>query len=231
MTVMELESVTPSKGEVAIVWFNSYAGVAIKTPTKMLVIDPVNVNAKAFPTVDAVLITHEHYDHLDQTLIREIQKQTNCTVIADPTSTRRLGNVVPEERLVEAKPGFETRVGDVVVKAERCNHPPASTPITFLVRTEDGITVFHTADSLPFPEMREIGEREKPDIVFCTVGIAPGTSPRTGVEIAKLVNPKVAVPYHTSSTGDLEQFAEILTQEAPNVRCCILERNKPFKYP
>ncbi len=51
---MELESVTPSKGEVAIVWFNSYAGVAIKTPTKMLVIDPVNVNAKAFPTVDAV---------------------------------------------------------------------------------------------------------------------------------------------------------------------------------
>lgn len=228
---MGLKSIAPSRGEVTIVWFNPYAGVAIQTPTKTLIVDPVDVNVKAFPTVDAVLITHEHYDHLDQALVREIQKQTNCTVIADPTSTRRLRNVIPEENLVEAKPGFETNIGEVIVKAERCNHPPASTPITFLARTEDGITIFHTADSLPFPEMREIGEREKPDIVFCTVGIAPGASPRRGVEIAKLVNPKVAVPYHTSSTSDLERFAEILAREAPNVKCCLLERNKLFKYP
>jgi len=228
---LELEKTVPKKGEVAFVWFNPYAGIAVKTPTKTLIIDPVDVNAKAFQTVDAVLITHEHYDHLDQSLVREIYKRTNCLVIADPTSTKRLANAVSEGKLLEAEPGFETKIGEVVVKAEKCNHPPAYTPVTFLIRTEDGITVFHTADSLPFPEMQEIGEREKPDIVFCPVGIAPGTSPRTGVEIAKLVNPKVAVPYHSSSMLELNRFSEIMTNESPNVKCLILERRKLYKYP
>jgi L-ascorbate metabolism protein UlaG (beta-lactamase superfamily) len=228
---LDFERIVPGSGEVALLWFNPYAGVAIKTPTKTLVVDPVNVNAKAFPTVDALLITHEHYDHLDQSLVRELHKRTNCLVIADATSARRLENMVADEKLLEAKPGLETKIGEVIVKAEKCHHPPASTPITFIIKTEDGITIFHTADSLPFPEMQEIGEREKLDIVFCTVGIAPGASPRTGVEIAKLVKPKVAVPYHTNSTADLNRFAQILAEEMPNVKCMFIERGKPHKYP
>jgi len=230
VNVLELEEV-PGKGEVVLLWFNPYAGIAIRTPSKTLVVDPVDVNARAFPTVDVLLITHEHYDHLDHSVVKEIHNRTNCVVIADSTSTKRLENIVSEGKLIEAKPGFETKIDGVTIKAEKCHHPPASTPITFLIRTEDGIAIFHTADSLPFPEMREIGEREKPDITFCTIGIAPGASPRTGVEIAKFVNPKVAVPYHTNSTADLNSFAQILAQEMPNVKCLIIERGKPHKYP
>jgi len=32
---------SPTKNEILFVWFNSYSGVAVKTPTKTLVIDPV----------------------------------------------------------------------------------------------------------------------------------------------------------------------------------------------
>ena len=65
--------------------------------------------------------------------------------------------------------------------------------------------------------------KEKPDLVFCTVGIAPGASPETGVEIVSLTKPKVAVPYHTGSIEDLEEFAELLRKEKQDVTCLIPE--------
>jgi L-ascorbate metabolism protein UlaG (beta-lactamase superfamily) len=226
-----LEGLTPKKGQVAFVWFNNYAGVIIKTPSKTLVVDPVDVDAKAFQTVDAILITHEHYDHLNESIIRDIHSRTRCQVIADPTSAKRLRDLITSDKLQEAREGSEHTIDNVTVRAEPCNHPPATTPLTYIVTSEDGVKIYHTADSLPFPEMRRIGNQVKPDVVFCTVAIAPGASPKTGVEIAKLTQPKVAVPYHTASASDLNRFAEILSREAPNIRCMVIERGRPQTYP
>ncbi|MGB9134069.1 MAG: MBL fold metallo-hydrolase [Candidatus Bathyarchaeia archaeon] len=225
---MTLENTVPKKNEIAFKWFNHYAGVALKTPTRTLVIDPVDVNTKDFPAIDAILITHEHYDHLDGPLVRKLQEQTQCQILADPTSTRKLSAFIPAEKLQEMKPGTEANVGDVAVRAEACNHPPATTPITFLITSEDGVKVFHTADSMPFPEMKGIGEEHKPDVTFCTVSISPGTTPATGVEIVKLVKPKVAVPYHTASKADLGKFCEILAKELPRVKCLIAEQGNVY---
>jgi len=220
---------SPSKNEIMFVWFNRYAGVTIKTPSKTLVVDPVDVKPKDLQNVDAILITHEHYDHLDQPLISEIHKLTQCMIVADPTSTKRLQNVIPSDKLHEIQPGSEVKIDEVSVKAEKCNHP-AATPVSFVITSEDNVKVFHTADSLPFPEMATIGEREKIDVVFCTVGaIAPGASPETGVEIIRLTKPKVAVPYHTGSLADQKKFTEILKKEMPKVTCIIPEVGKIYQ--
>jgi L-ascorbate metabolism protein UlaG (beta-lactamase superfamily) len=220
---------TPQKKEILFVWFNRYAGVTIKTPSKTLVVDPVDVKSRSFHDVDAILITHEHYDHLDQALVSEIQKLTDCAVITDPTSAKRLQHTMPERKLTQIEPGSDLKLDDINVKAEKCNHPPAATPVSFLITSEDGVKVFHTADSLPFPEMATLGEKEKPDVVFCTVGIAPGTSPQTGLEIARLTKPKVAVPYHTGSMEDQKKFAELLKKELPKTTCLIPEVGKIYQ--
>ncbi len=220
---------TPSKNEIFFVWFNSYSGVTVKTPSKTLLIDPVDIKARDLKAVDAVLITHEHYDHMDQSLVSEIHKLTQCFIVADPTSAYRLRNTIPTEKLQEMIPGSETTFGEVSVKAETCNHPPAATPVCYVITSEDGVKVFHTADTLPFPEMAAIGEREKPDVVFCTVGIAPGTSPETGVDIARLTKPKVAVPYHTGTPADQEKFAELLKKELPKITCLVPELGKIYQ--
>jgi L-ascorbate metabolism protein UlaG (beta-lactamase superfamily) len=219
----------PSKSEVLFVWFNHYAGVTLKTPSKTLVIDPVDVKPRNFKNVDAVLITHEHYDHMDPSLISELQKLTQCTVVADPTSVRKLRHSISPEKLLEVRPGSEVKFDMVLVKVESCNHPPATTPVSFIITSEDDIKVFHTADSLPFPEMTTIGEREKLDLVFCTVGIAPGTSPETGFEIARLTKPKVAVPYHTGSSAEQKKFAELLKKDMPEMTCLIPETGKIYQ--
>ena len=224
---MPIEKV-PEKNTILFVWFNQYAGVLIKTPSKTLVIDPVDVKPRSLHNIDAILITHEHYDHLDQRLVAEIQKATGCTIIADQASARSIRHAIPPGKLQEMRPGAEAKIGEVTVKAEKCQHP-ASAPVTYIITSEDGVKVFHTADSLPFPELAAIGEKEKFDVVFCTVGIAPGTSPETGYEIARLTKPQVAVPYHTNSAAYQKEFAEILKKGMPRTACLIPELNKIYQ--
>ena len=219
----------PEKNEVLFAWFNRYAGVTIKTPSKTVVIDPVDVKAKSFQNVDAVMVTHEHYDHLDQALIAEIHKATMCPVIADSTSAKRLRNLIPKEKLTEVQVGSEVKLDKVAIRAEKSNHLPAATPVSFIITSEDGVKVFHTSDSLPYPEMATKHEKEKLDVVFCTIGIAPGASPEKGVEIAFLTKPKVAVPYHTGSTSDQKKFAELLKKELPGAVCLIPEVGKIYQ--
>ena len=218
----------PEKNAVLFVWFNQYAGILLKTPSKTLVLDPVDVKSKSLQNVDAVLLTHEHYDHLDPRLITEIQKANKCSVIADAASTRKLQHVIPNDKLQEAKPGAEIKLGDVSIKVEKCNHN-AQAPVTYIITSEDNVKVYHTADSLPFPELAAMGLKEKFDIVFCTVGIAPGASPQTGFEIARLTKPQIAVPYHTASIESQSEFASLLKKDLPRTACLIPEQNKIYQ--
>ncbi|MCS7095605.1 MAG: MBL fold metallo-hydrolase [Candidatus Bathyarchaeota archaeon] len=218
----------PAKNEIMFVWFNRYAGVTIKTPTKTLVIDPVDVKPKNLVNVDAVLISHEHYDHLDLSIVSELYRINQCIVVADSTSAKRLRNKVPAEKLREVQPGSEVKIGEVSVRAEECNHPPAATPVTFIITSEYGIKVFHTADSLPYPGMASLGKKENFDLVFCTVGIAPGASPETGFEIARLTKPRVTVPYHTAASAELKKFAELVKKELPETTCVVPEAGKVY---
>jgi L-ascorbate metabolism protein UlaG (beta-lactamase superfamily) len=219
---------TPEKNAIMFVWFNRYAGILLKTPSKTIVIDPVDVKSRNLQGTDAILVTHEHYDHLDQRLINEIQKNTNCHVISDPASARSLKNTIPPAKLEELRAGTETKIGEVTIKAEKSKHPAAQ-PITLIITSEDGVKIFHTADSAPYPEMAAIGEREKFDLTFCTVGIAPGATPETGFEIARLTKPQVAAPYHTNTTESQKKFAEILKTQMPKTTCLIPEQNKIYQ--
>ena len=218
----------PEKNSILFVWLNNYAGILLKTPTKTLAIDPVDVKPKTLQNVDAILITHEHYDHLDPRLITEIQKETNCTIIADSASIKKLQHAIPNDKLTEIKPGAEIKIGEVSVKAEKSNHK-AQDPVTYIITSEDQVKVYHTADSLPFPELAQLGQKEKFDVVFCTVGIAPGSTPQTGFEIAWLTKPQVAVPYHTATVASQREFAELLKKELPRTACLIPEQNKIYQ--
>ncbi|HYB93302.1 MAG TPA: MBL fold metallo-hydrolase [archaeon] len=228
MSIEELENMSLRRSEIAFIWLNDYAGLIVKSPNRVMVIDPAEVNPDDFSKVTVTLITHEHYDHLDESIVGSIHANTKCSVIADHTSYRRLRELIPSDKLIEARIGEKIDVDDINVNVEPSNHPPASTPVSFVIAAENGVTFYHTSDSLPFSEMNKIGLTYKPDITFCTIGIAPGTSPKTGAEIAKLTRPKLAIPYHGTQSSE---FIKILSKEAPNIKSMAMQKNKLYKYP
>lgn len=221
---MSIESTTPKPNEIAFKWLNNYSGVTIKTPSKTLIVDPVDIKAKEIVTVDAILVTHEHYDHLDSLLVRKILERTRCEcVYADSMSAKKLNSSISSEKIKEMIPGTSDEIGKVIIEAGVCNHPSSATPITFLITSEDGLKIYHTADSMPFPEMEKIGDEFKPDIAFCAVGVAQGVTPATGLKVARMVRPKVAVPYHTGKKAELIEFCEHLSKEKADTRCLVPE--------
>jgi len=226
---MSLDNTSIKKGEIAFIWFNAKAGVALKTASKTLVVDPAEIDPKTFKSADIILITHEHSDHLDKYIVEDIYKRTKCHVIADSTSYRMLKDVIAPDKLLEAPVGSTHKIDNITVKAYVCKHP-AMSPVTYLITTEDGLKIYHAADSIPHPDMKQIG-KNPPDIAFITVGApAPSASPRTGLEIVKMVKPKTAVPYHAPKT-ELKTFIELLAKEMPTVKGMLIEMGKPYKYP
>jgi L-ascorbate metabolism protein UlaG (beta-lactamase superfamily) len=219
---------TPEPNTIMFTWINQYSGVLLQTQTKTLLVDPVEVKAKNYPKIDAILITHEHYDHLDQTIITDIQKATGCAVIADHASTKKLQAAIPPTKLVAIKAGQQTKLGAVTIKAQISNHH-ATSPNTYIITSEDGVKVYHTSDSLPFPEMGQMGQKEFFDIVFCTVGAAPGATAESGFEIAWLTKPGLAVPYHTGTPVNQTKFAELMKTKLRRSACLIPELNQTYQ--
>ena len=219
---------SPEPNTVMFTWINQYSGVLLQTQTKTLLVDPVDVKAKNYPKIDAILITHEHYDHLDQTIVTDIQKATGCAVIADPASTKKLQTTIPPAKLVAIKAGQQTKLGAVTIKAQKSNHH-ATSPNTYIITSEDGVKIYHTSDSLPFPEMGQMGQKEHIDIVFCTVGAAPGATAESGFEIAWLTKPALAVPYHTGSPANQTKFAELMKTKLRKSACLIPELNQTYQ--
>lgn len=229
MSLKEIMSLAVAEGKIAIAWFNNYSGVVVKTPTSTLIFDPVGVRLGDVPRADVIVVTHEHYDHFEVRFTRDLQRQTNAVVVTTPFVANQL-RVVPEDKLRAMKVGDALTIRGVGLNAEHSDHPGRQ-PLTFILTTENNLRVYHSSDSRPFPEMRGIGERYKPDIALCTVGIAPGASPRSGAEIAKLVRPRVAIPYHTDRLRSLQEFAEILKREAPKIGTKIIKQFDVYQYP
>ena len=128
------------------------------------------------------------------------------------------------------KVGESATVGKIRLDAE-CSDNPGNQPLTFRINTDDDIKVYHSSDSWPFSEMKRLREKVDADIALCTVGIALGTSLRSGAEIARLIQPKVAIPYHTWDKKSLQEFATLLKREAPEIKTKILERFEVYKCP
>lgn len=229
MSVKSIFSQTVAKGKVALTVFNNYSGVIIRTPSTTLIFDPIDIDVADVDQADIMVITHEHYDHFEAGIATQLQKKTNATVVTTPFVASQLKGV-PSNMVKAFRAGDSASIDGVNITAEHSEHP-GNKPLTFLVASEDGIKVYHSSDSQPFKDMAKIGEKHKPDVAFCTVGIAPGTSPRSGVEVAKLVKPKVAIPYHTDRSKSLEDFAEILGKEKPDIKTKIIRKFEIYQYP
>ncbi len=207
------------KGKIALTWFNSYSGIAIRTPTAILIFDPVKVAEKEHIRADAIVITHEHSDHFDPELVQELQKRTGAVVLTTRFVARRLLCDNVEALTV----GDSFVVKGITLYAEHCHHP-ANQPLSFVVAAE-GITIYHPSDSSAFPAMARIRGKYRPQVLLYW-----GTSLENGVEIAKLVKPQIIVSYDTEA-GSSKRLIEAVGKETKEVKTKTIRRFEIYQYP
>ena len=205
---------------IALAWFNSYSGIALRTSAATLLFDPVQVGEKGrWIRADAIIITHEHSDHFDPTLALELQRQAQAIILTTPFVAKSL----PSGRVKALKVGDSFNVKGVKLYAEHCEHP-ANQPLSFVIETE-GVTLYHPSDSDPFPEMVRLREKYKPELLLYW-----GTSFKNAAEIVRLICPKIIISYDDNS-GSPQRLIEEINKEALGIKLQTLKQLEVYQYP
>ncbi|MBB3039341.1 L-ascorbate metabolism protein UlaG (beta-lactamase superfamily) [Hoyosella altamirensis] len=130
-----------SAGELAAAWFG-HSSVLVEVDGHRVLTDPVwservspsqrlgprrmhpvPVKISQLPQVDAVVISHDHYDHLDQRTISDLVRLQAAPFVVPlgiGGHLRRWG--VPERRIIELDWGEETAVGELTISCAPARH-------------------------------------------------------------------------------------------------------------
>jgi L-ascorbate metabolism protein UlaG (beta-lactamase superfamily) len=189
--------------------------------------------------IDAVLLSHLHYDHLDLPSLRRIEPRPRLLC------PRGAGPFLADAGFPdvgELSPGDSTEVGSLRVAATRAVHDgtrrpggPEAVPIGFLAHGER--TVYFAGDTDLFPQMAEL---EPVDLALLPVaGWGPKLGPghldaERAAVAAAVVRPTAAVPIHwgtlhprTTRRGSWfrdppHEFAARVAERAPEVAVRVL---------
>jgi L-ascorbate metabolism protein UlaG (beta-lactamase superfamily) len=155
------------------------------------------------PPPDAVLLSHQHPDHLDPRSLRMLG--TDVTVISARGSGRRLGRHGFAD-VREVDPGETVAIGEVDVRATPADHDGRRYPIGrmipalgFEIRGADA-RIYFAGDTDLFPGMAGIASGL--DVALVPIwgwgpSIGPGhLDPRRAAEALAVLRPRTAVPIH-----------------------------------
>jgi len=169
-----------------------HACVLLETASSRLLFDPGSFSSGFEDLeVEAVLITHQHYDHLDVERLRALlERNADAVLVVDPGSQEQTAGL-GKERIVAA-PGDRLRVAgatvDVLGGRHAVIHPdvPVIPNVAYLV--DDG-AFLHPGDSFHVPDGGSV------DVLGLPTG-APWLKASEAVEYLRAVAPRVAVPIH-----------------------------------
>jgi L-ascorbate metabolism protein UlaG (beta-lactamase superfamily) len=166
------------------------------------------------PPIDAVLVTHAHFDHLHRPSLRAIARSTRRLsgerpVIIVPQSVRDLVFDLGYERVVELQWWEAARMGGVEITATPANHWGARI-IRDMHRGFGGYvlrsrkhSIYHSGDTAYFEGFHEIGNRLAPQIAMLPIGAyhppsfrAVHTSPEDAVQAFCDLKSNWMIPMH-----------------------------------
>jgi L-ascorbate metabolism protein UlaG (beta-lactamase superfamily) len=171
---------------------------------------PNPIELDALPRVDAVVISHDHYDHLDEASIRWLAAHTECTFVVPLGVGAHLAAWgVPEARIEDLDWDEDTKVGDLRLVATQAQHFSGrgfardSTQWASWALLGPEHRVFYSGDGGYFAGFARIGERHGPfDLTLVQVGAYDGgwptihMTPEQGVATHLDVGGRVLVPVH-----------------------------------
>ena len=174
------------------------------------------IELEKLPTLDAVLISHDHYDHLDQPTIEALNTKTQVRFIVPLGVGAHLEywGVAPE-RIIELDWWEETKLGDLTVTCTPARHASGRQ-----VLDKDGTLwasyaftgpkhrVWYSGDTGLFKAMKDIGQKLGPfDLTLIEVGQYHRSwpdwhiGPEQAVKANQWVNGRTLLPIHWALLG------------------------------
>jgi L-ascorbate metabolism protein UlaG (beta-lactamase superfamily) len=211
----------------AITWLG-HASFVLRTPGgKTLLFDPWYTGNPSFPSnsrptaADLILISHGHSDHI--TDAGAMAKATGATVVGIWEVTSWLG-AKGVQNLEPMNKGGTIEVQGLRITMTEALHSSSfdengivylGEPAGFVVKLENGQTIYFAGDTALFSDMKLIGELYRPDIAFLPIGDRFTMGPDTAALAAKWLGVRQVVPMHWGTfpllTGTPEQLKEHLT--------------------
>jgi L-ascorbate metabolism protein UlaG (beta-lactamase superfamily) len=155
------------------------------------------------PRVDLILASHGHADHIDDLIA--VARESNAPVAAifelcDWLGRKGIQNVLPMNK------GGSLDVLGLRVTMTDARHSSSyvdngqlvylGEAAGFVLRLEDGITIYFAGDTSLFGDMKLIGERHKPDIAFLPIGDRFTMGPADAARACELLGVRQVVPMH-----------------------------------
>ena len=196
--------------KLAITWLG-HSTFIVRTPGgKRLLFDPWLTGnpscpeaQKRPPRVDLILVSHGHFDHMDDLVAcaRESRAPVVGVVeLCDWLGRKGIQNVSPMNK------GGSHDIAGVRVTMTDARHSSGfvdngqmvymGEPAGFVVRVENGITLYYAGDTSLFGDMRLIGEMYRPDIAFLPIGDRFTMDPAAAARACELLGVRQVVPMH-----------------------------------
>ena len=223
----------------SVKWLSHACFMITSAKGKVVYIDPFFVDNPLRPmslddvkVANIVLITHDHPDHVGDAV--DIAENTGATVVAQPETVGRMMSELglSTERVVNFGTGMNIGAtvlidGIAITMTQACHSSQTASNSGFIVKLDDGYTIYHAGDTGIFATMKILGELYPLDLALLPIGGAFTMDSVQAARALTLLNPKKAIPMHYKTWPLLEQsadtFVELAKKEAPGVEIVVLE--------
>jgi L-ascorbate metabolism protein UlaG (beta-lactamase superfamily) len=236
----------------------------INTPSgKVILIDPFITQNPKTPAewkdldklgkLDVILVTHAHGDHIGDA--PTLAKKQNIQMwgpagLAD--TLVELGILTPELAPRMAKGGTIHPIGpDVAITQIHAEHSSefvyvnpetkkrevhvGGEPVGYIIKLENGFTIYHMGDTGLFGDLTLIGQRYRPDLLLIPIGGHFVMDPSDAAEATRMIRPHFAIPMHYGTTPQLagtpEQYIAALGKTATDVKVMQPGETAGFAWP
>ena len=209
--------------------------------------EPVAMGVGELPKLDAVVITHHHYDHCDLAAFSAYRDKNVPMFVAGPVAGRARARGFTSVRALE--PWQSAAAGDLVITAAPGKHGVYE--VTFVI-SGGGRGVYFAGDTMLIPELRTLPDRfGRLDAALLPVNglrIRPQLNKQVvmdaeqAAELTAALQPRVTIPHHyaftsgwlgdrlmTKSNRDPGAFAATAARLAPGSAVQILAPGEPLQ--